>query len=113
MRIAIKNPVNERSDNLWFPWKAGDFERVCVGLEIVPSTKTNCTIVDTSDERLNTLLKGRACNIDELDYLMKRLDSFDNDELQTFYAMTYAEKAETSHTLFLEQQKMQSKRLDK
>ncbi|WMI82400.1 antirestriction protein ArdA [Anaerotignum sp. MB30-C6] len=99
MRIAIKNPVNQRSETLWFPWKAEDFERVCVGLEIEPSIKTNCTIADTSDERLNTLLKNRACNIDELDYLMKRLDSFDNDELQTFYAMTYAEKAETTAEL--------------
>ncbi|MEM1486199.1 hypothetical protein V6615_15210 [Oscillospiraceae bacterium PP1C4] len=99
MRISIKNPVNERTETLWFPWKAEDFEKVCLGLEIVPSTEPNCTIADISDERLNTLLKDKACNIDELDYLMKRLDSFDNDELQTFYAMAYSEKAKTTANL--------------
>lgn len=99
MRIAIKNPVNEKADTLWFPWKADDFEKVCLGLEIVPSTEPNCIIVDLSDERLATLLKDKACNIDELDYLMKRLDSFDNDELQTFYAVAYTEKAETTADL--------------
>ncbi|WP_206458335.1 antirestriction protein ArdA [Anaerovorax sp. IOR16] len=99
LRISIKNPVNERTETLWFPWKAEDFEKVCLGLEIAPSTEPNCTIVDVSDERLATLLKDKACNIHELDYLMKRLDSFDNDELQTFYAVAYAEKAKTTAEL--------------
>jgi len=99
MRITIQNPENERKESLWFPWKAEDFEKACLGLEILPSTEPNCTIVDVSDERLSTLLKDKPCNIDELDYLMKRLDSFDRDELQTFYAMAYAEKAETTTDL--------------
>jgi len=81
MRITIQNPENERKESLWFPWKAEDFEKACLGLEILPSTEPNCTIVDVSDERLSTLLKDKPCNIDELDYLMKRLDSFDRDEL--------------------------------
>ncbi|KAF5048890.1 hypothetical protein DSECCO2_445430 [anaerobic digester metagenome] len=99
MRITIQNPVNERRESLWFPWKAEDFEKACLGLEILPSTEPNCTIVEVSDERLSTLLKDKPCNIDELDYLMKRLDSFDRDELQTFYAMAYQEKAETTTDL--------------
>uniref|UniRef100_UPI00289CA45E antirestriction protein ArdA n=1 Tax=Anaerotignum sp. TaxID=2039241 RepID=UPI00289CA45E len=99
MRITIKNPINERRESLWFPWKAEDFEKVCLGLEILPSTEPNCTIVEVSDERLSTLLKDKPCNIDELDYLMKRLDSFDRDELQTFYAMAYQKKAETTADL--------------
>ncbi|WP_312072415.1 antirestriction protein ArdA [Anaerotignum propionicum] len=99
MRITIQNPENERKESLWFPWKAEDFEKACLGLEILPSTESNCTIVDVSDERLSTFLKDKTCNIDELDYLMKRLDSFDRDELQTFYAMAYQEKAETTADL--------------
>ncbi|KXL53787.1 antirestriction protein (ArdA) [Anaerotignum neopropionicum] len=99
MRITIQNPVNERRESLWFPWKAEDFEKACLSLEILPSTEPNCTIVAVSDESLSTLLKDKPCNIDELDYLMKRFDSFDRDELQTFYAMAYAEKAETTADL--------------
>ena len=99
MRITIKNPVNEKRESLWFPWKSEDFEKVCFNLEIVPSTEPNGTIAEVSDERLSTFLKDKNCNIDELDYLMKRLDSFDRDELQTFYAMAYAEKAETTADL--------------
>ncbi|MCQ4935962.1 antirestriction protein ArdA [Anaerotignum propionicum] len=99
MRITIQNPVNERREGLWFPWKAEDFEKVCFNLEIVPSTEPNCIVVEVSDERLSTLLKDKPCNIDELDYLMKRLDSFGRDELQTFYAMAYAEKPETTANL--------------
>lgn len=99
MRITIQNPENERKESLWFPWKAEDFEKVCLNLEIVPSIEPNCTIVAVSDERLSTLIKDKICNIDELDYLMKRLDSFDRDELQIFYAMAYAEKAETTADL--------------
>ena len=99
MRITIKNPVNESKESLWFPWKGEDFEKACFSLEILPSTEPNCTIVEVSDERLSTFLKDKPSNIDELDYLMKRLDSFDRDELQTFYAMAYAEKAETTADL--------------
>lgn len=99
MRITIQNPLNERKESLWFPWKGEDFEKACLSLEILPSTEPNCTIVAVSDERLSTFLKDKNCNIDELDYLMKRLDSFDRDELQTFYAMAYAEKAETTTDL--------------
>ncbi|WP_304509241.1 hypothetical protein [Anaerotignum sp.] len=99
MRIRNQNPVNERRESLWFPWKGQDFEKACLRLEILPCAEPNCTIADTSDERLSTFLKDKACNIDELDYLMKRLDSFDNDELQTFYAVAYTENAEITAEL--------------
>ncbi|KAF5069629.1 Antirestriction protein [anaerobic digester metagenome] len=99
MRITIQNPENERRESLWFPWKGEDFEKACLSLEILPSTEPNCTIVEVSDERLSTLLKDKPCNTDELDYLMKRLDSFDKDELRTFYAIAYAEKPETTADL--------------
>jgi hypothetical protein len=44
----------------------------------------NCLVVDSSDENLSKLLRGKACNIDELDFLTKRLDSFDSRELLTY-----------------------------
>jgi hypothetical protein len=44
---------------------------------------------------LSTLLSDKTVNLDELNFLMKRLDSFDQKELATFYAAAYAEKAET------------------
>jgi hypothetical protein len=55
----------------------------------------NCLVVDSSDENLSKLLRGKACNIDELDFLTKRLDSFDSRELLTYYAAIAANKAET------------------
>jgi hypothetical protein len=44
---------------------------------------------------LSTLLSHQTVNLDELNFLMKRLDSFNQNELATFFAAAYAEKAET------------------
>lgn len=48
-----------------------------------------------NDERLPTLLSHQTVNLDELNFLMKRLDSFNQNELAIFFAAAYAEKAET------------------
>lgn len=48
-----------------------------------------------ANERLSVLLLEQTVNLDQLNFLLKRLDSFDQKELSTFYAAAYAEKAKT------------------
>lgn len=95
MRIVIKNPISDKTENLWFPCNREDLEQACERMGIPISSGENCLVVDSSDENLSKLLRGKACNIDELDFLTKRLDSFDSRELLTFYAAIAANKAET------------------
>ena len=82
--------------NLTFPSKEKELQILCDSLGIGNTAKTVITVRNVhNDEKLSNLLSGKTVNIDELNFLMKRLDSFDQKELVTFYAATYAEKAET------------------
>ncbi len=45
-------------------------------------------------ERFLKILVDKNVNIDELNYLMKRLDSFDSREMEKFYAAAFGERLE-------------------
>jgi len=82
--------------NLAFPSKEKELQILCDSLGVANTTKTEIKIGSVhNNERLSTLLSDKTVNLDELNFLMKRLDSFDQKELATFYAAAYAEKAET------------------
>ena len=69
---------------------------LCDSLGITNTAKTEIKIGTVhNDESLSALLSNKTVNIDELNFLIKRLDSFDQNELATFYAAAHAEKAET------------------
>ena len=51
------------------------------------------------DDRADALLKDKTVNLDKLNYLAKRLDSFDAKELTTFYAVADGEKLENIDSL--------------
>lgn len=51
------------------------------------------------DKRFSNILADKNVNIDELNYLMKRLDGFDSREMEKFYAAAFGEKYETMQDL--------------
>src|SRR5699024_533394 len=44
---------------------------------------------------MNEVLKGKECNVDELNFLFKRMDSFDTKERKKFLASAFAKKPKT------------------
>ena len=47
------------------------------------------------DKNFLRILNNRYCNIDELNYLMKRFDGFSPKEIEKFYAVAFAENPKT------------------
>lgn len=96
MRAMIQCMHENNYQNLTFPSKEKELLILCDSLGVANTAKTEVEIGTVhNDERLSALLSPQTVNLDELNFLMKRLDSFDQNELATFYAAAYAEKAET------------------
>ena len=96
MRAMIQCMHENNYQNLTFPSKEKELQILCDSLGIGNTAKTVITVRNIhNNERLSTLLSDKTVNLDELNFLMKRLDSFDQNELATFYAAAYAEKAKT------------------
>ena len=61
-----------------FPYDESEVSNVYNQLELETSTAPNCYIEEVVyDLDMNEILKGKECNIDELNFLFKRMDSFD------------------------------------
>jgi len=95
--ITIKDPsgINEKMKNVRFPCDEERFYEICNELGIETSTGTNCHIVDSSSKDFLEILQDNLCNIDELNYLMKRMDGFVEKERNQFYASALAENSKT------------------
>lgn len=79
-----------------FPYEESEISNVYNQLELETSTAPNCHIDGVVyDSDMNEFLKGKECNIDELNYLFKRMDSFDTRERKVFFASAFAENPET------------------
>lgn len=89
MFITISNSdqSDDKSKDIWFPVDSEKLHEVCKALEIPLSINSNCFIVGLNDRDMSRIIKTPyTCNIDEFNFLMKRLDSFDAREKDTFYA---------------------------
>lgn len=97
MYISIKksNNIDEKSSEPWFPLKEGKLSEICKEIGIGLSKGVNCYIVDSNDRDFISVIKEHYCNVDELNFLTKRLDSFDVREKTTFYASAIATDAKT------------------
>ncbi len=76
-----------------FPIPNQEYDRVLEQLEtleIGDAIRQDCQVeeLDTFYGVLNRMA-GKEVNLDELDYLAKRLDSFDDGEAEQFQAMAY------------------------
>lgn len=93
MNIRIKT-ANDLT-GLELPCREEKIVEFCKNLDIANNPKTEVTVDYVYlNDRANALLSGKTYNLDKLNYLAKRLDSFDKSELTTFYAVAYSEKTE-------------------
>lgn len=97
MNITIKklNRENEKTRTIWFPIEEENLDRICNELGIEMTTASNCYIENSMDRNFLNILHNKNCNIDELNYLMKRLDGFSQKEIERFYAASFAENPKT------------------
>ncbi len=101
MNITIKksNGENEKTRTIWFPIEEESLYKTCSELGIEMTTASNCYIENSMDRNFLNILHDKDCNIDELNYLMKRLDGFSQKEIERFYAASYAENPKTMEEL--------------
>lgn len=95
MTIKKSNNIDERSIEAWFPIEEEKLNKICEDIGISTSKNANCYIVDSNDSDLISVIKERYCNVDELNFLVKRLDSFDAKEKNTFFASAVATDAQS------------------
>jgi len=97
LNIAIKrsNNQNEKIRTIWFPIEEEKLQEICNELGIEMTIESNCYIEDSMDKNFLRILNNRYCNIDELNYLMKRFDGFSPKEIERFYAAAFAENPKT------------------
>lgn len=97
MNIVIRDLSNtsENIETVRFPCDEETLDKICDSLGIEMTTEPNCYILDSSDKDFLRILPNNPCNIDELNYLMKRLDGFGPKEIKQFYAAVFAENPKT------------------
>ena len=98
MLIRLKRIDRKEDESIMFnfPYEEGEISNVYNQLELETSTAPNCYIEEVVyDSDMNEVLKGKQCNIDELIFLFKRMDSFDTKERKVFFASAFAENTET------------------
>lgn len=79
--------------NIRFPCTEKELQMLTDSFALPNATDTKVKISEVYDnDKLNALLSGREQNLDELNYLMKRMDSFDKWQLDTFYAVAHSQK---------------------
>ncbi|HHZ03434.1 MAG TPA: antirestriction protein ArdA [Tissierellia bacterium] len=97
MNITIKksNGENEKTRTIWFPIEEENLGKICSELGIEMTIEPNCYIENSMDRNFLNILHDKNCNIDELNYLMKRLDGFGQKEIERFFAASFAENPKT------------------
>ena len=93
LNITIKKSRDaDKRKTIWIPMEEDKLEEVSNELGIKMTIDPNCYIESSRDKRFSNILTDKNVNIDELNYLMKRLDGFDSREMQKFYATVFGEK---------------------
>lgn len=93
MRTMIQLNHGENYRNLSLPCTEKELQIFCDSLG-VPNDAVTQIHVDHShnNPQVDDLLAGKEVRLDELNFLMKRLDSFDEGEMNTFYATARGQK---------------------
>ena len=98
MLIRLKRIDRKEEESIMFnfPYEESEISNVYNQLELETSTAPNCYIEEVVyDSDMNEVLKGKECNIDELNFLFKRMDSFDTKGRKVFFASAFAENSKT------------------
>lgn len=89
MRIKFKGTPYDT----FFPCTEETINRVCEQIGVPNSAKTTVSVKEVVDDsRANEMLQGQSYNIAQLNFLTKVLESFSEDQLNTFYALVYTRK---------------------
>ncbi len=95
IKAALSSAAHPEHGEITIPFPIPDQEyghtlELLAGLEIGDALEQDCR-VEEQDSWYGVLnvLEGTAVNVDELDYLAKRLDSFCDDEAEQFQAMAH------------------------
>ena len=96
MNITIKKSRDShKRQSIWLPMEEEGLYEACNELGIEMTTKPNCYIESSRDERFSNVLANKNVNVDELNYLMKRFDGFSPGEIDKFYAVAFAEETKS------------------
>ena len=98
MLIRLKRIDKKEDESIMFnlPYEESEISNVYNQLELETSIVPNCYIEKVVyDPDINEVLKGKECNIDELNFLFKRMDSFDAKERKVFFASAFSENSKT------------------
>ncbi|WP_066460132.1 peptidoglycan DD-metalloendopeptidase family protein [Anaerotruncus rubiinfantis] len=96
MRVMMQCIRENNHSNLRFPCTEKELQILCDSLGVRNTAKTEVHIdIVHDDARLAALLSGKTVNLDELNYFMKRMDSFDEGERNTFHAAAAGQKLST------------------
>lgn len=98
--MNIKVKTQNIATDFTIPCKENHIKKLCQILDIANDSHAVVKVESVyMDERANNLFKDKVFPIDKLNYLAKRMDSFDKDELTTFYAVAYGEKIDNIDAL--------------
>lgn len=93
MHTMMQFTHEEKQRNFRFPCTEKELQMLTDSFALPNTADTKVKISKVYDnDKFNTLLSGREQNLDELNYLMKRIDSFDKWELDTFHAVAHSQK---------------------
>lgn len=97
MYITIKKPNDTDANAIGvnFPCEQNELSRICNELGIVETTEKNCCIVNAMDGNFIGMVKENYCNIDELNFLIKRMESLTSKEKNILYASADATGVKT------------------
>jgi len=96
IRIKTKDSIT----GFTIPCSEEQIDKLCEALGITNNSQAVITVDSVyMDDRANAILQNKTFSLDKINYLAKRLDSFDGKEMTTFYAVAYGEQIEDIDSL--------------
>ncbi|WP_317855110.1 antirestriction protein ArdA [Chakrabartyella piscis] len=97
MNVSIRNKITGKTVFATFPCEEKNIQYLCDQLQLPNTANTEIEVYQVSNSEIaNGVLQGKTFKVDELNYLFARLDSFNEFEMNTFYAVAYAKKLESA-----------------
>lgn len=97
MNLSIRNKNTGKTVFATFPCEEKNIQYLCDQLQLPNAANTEIEVYQVSNSEIaNGVLQGKTFKMDELNYLFARLDSFNEFEMNTFYAVVYAKKLESA-----------------
>ncbi|MFI3227293.1 MAG: antirestriction protein ArdA [Clostridia bacterium] len=100
LKFNLSNDKTQKATTLTLPAKETELQRVCSALGVSNDKNGRVKIIDVENQvHFNRLLKNTEQNLDELNYLAKRLDSLGTGEINTVLAVAEAKELTTAKDL--------------